>query len=315
MNVINYYEILGVAKTASAEEIKKAYRKVAMHYHPDRNSGDKVSEEKFKQAAEAYEVLSDSEKKSNYDRYGDPKGQPAAFNSQGFGWSTAFDFGTNRFNTNDSQTFRRESYNPMMDVNLEDTVNFAELFQNKYFKRNYIRNFGPALDRKSESGIVAFTVNLTTGQESIFFDPYRNKYYLQKTFEKLGNEASRVHSSMGIKIDTVNYGNVNVKVWVTMPDGVAISENVIHHTMNVSLHDLLFSDRISVETLSGKKGEVKIKSYPNLSDIQITVTNAGLIGANGQRDKYVIRLKVNSLNIETLNEDERGVLKDLLSRV
>ncbi len=66
----DYYEILGVAKNASADEIKKAYRKVAMQYHPDRNPGDKAAEEKFKEAAEAYEVLSDGDKKAQYDRYG-----------------------------------------------------------------------------------------------------------------------------------------------------------------------------------------------------------------------------------------------------
>ena len=66
----DYYEILGVVKTASADEIKKAYRKVAMQFHPDRNPGDKSAEEKFKEAAEAYEVLSDTDKKSQYDRYG-----------------------------------------------------------------------------------------------------------------------------------------------------------------------------------------------------------------------------------------------------
>jgi molecular chaperone DnaJ len=66
----DYYEILGVSKSASADEIKKAYRKVAMQYHPDRNPGDKASEEKFKEAAEAYEILSDADKKAKYDRFG-----------------------------------------------------------------------------------------------------------------------------------------------------------------------------------------------------------------------------------------------------
>src|SRR6266487_3195497 len=70
MSKRDYYEILGVGKAASADEIKKAYRKVAMQYHPDRNPGDKAAEEKFKEAAEAYEVLSDTDKKSQYDRYG-----------------------------------------------------------------------------------------------------------------------------------------------------------------------------------------------------------------------------------------------------
>jgi molecular chaperone DnaJ len=66
----DYYEILGVDKNADEGTIKKAYRKVAMQYHPDRNPGDKAAEEKFKEAAEAYEVLSDANKKARYDRYG-----------------------------------------------------------------------------------------------------------------------------------------------------------------------------------------------------------------------------------------------------
>ena len=66
----DYYEILGVSKSASQEEIKKAYRKVAMQFHPDRNPGDKSAEEKFKEAAEAYEILNDPDKKAQYDRFG-----------------------------------------------------------------------------------------------------------------------------------------------------------------------------------------------------------------------------------------------------
>jgi molecular chaperone DnaJ len=66
----DYYEVLSLSKGASAEEIKKSYRKVAMQYHPDRNPGDKAAEEKFKEAAEAYEVLSDTDKRAQYDRYG-----------------------------------------------------------------------------------------------------------------------------------------------------------------------------------------------------------------------------------------------------
>ena len=66
----DYYEVLEVPKTATAEEIKKAYRKKAIQYHPDKNPGDKVAEEKFKEAAEAYEVLSDPQKRQRYDQFG-----------------------------------------------------------------------------------------------------------------------------------------------------------------------------------------------------------------------------------------------------
>jgi curved DNA-binding protein len=71
--VQNYYETLGIPKTASEAEIKKAYRKLAMQYHPDRNQGDKTAEEKFKQINEAYAVLSDTAKRQQYDTYGDQR--------------------------------------------------------------------------------------------------------------------------------------------------------------------------------------------------------------------------------------------------
>jgi molecular chaperone DnaJ len=75
----DYYEVLGVPKDASADDIKKAYRKLAVKYHPDRNPDDKDAEEKFKEAAEAYDVLSDSDKRAKYDRFGHSMGP------QGFG--------------------------------------------------------------------------------------------------------------------------------------------------------------------------------------------------------------------------------------
>ncbi|MFI5129598.1 MAG: molecular chaperone DnaJ [Chitinophagales bacterium] len=82
MSKRDYYEVLGVQKNASSDEIKKSYRKVAMQYHPDRNPGDKAAEEKFKEAAEAYEILSDSDKKAQYDRYGHAG---VSGNGRGFG--------------------------------------------------------------------------------------------------------------------------------------------------------------------------------------------------------------------------------------
>ncbi len=89
----DYYEVLGVNKDASADDIKKAYRKAAMKYHPDRNPGDKTAEEKFKEAGEAYEVLSDADKRARYDQYGFAGVDPnfgaggAGYGGAGFGGS------------------------------------------------------------------------------------------------------------------------------------------------------------------------------------------------------------------------------------
>ncbi len=91
MSKRDYYEVLGVEKTASDAEIKKAYRKMAIQYHPDKNPGDKEAEEKFKEAAEAYSVLSDKDKRARYDQFGHAGMGGAAGGAGGFGQGMSMD--------------------------------------------------------------------------------------------------------------------------------------------------------------------------------------------------------------------------------
>ena len=133
-NKRDYYEVLGVQKSATAEEIKKAYRKAAMKYHPDRNPGDKEAEAKFKEAGEAYEVLSDDQKRSRYDQFGfagvDPNfgaGGSGPYGAGGFGGFGGFDdlgdifgefFGGGRSSGRSSQNAPRRGENVMSHLEL-----------------------------------------------------------------------------------------------------------------------------------------------------------------------------------------------------
>ena len=135
----DYYEVLGVEKSASADEIKRAYRKSAMKYHPDRNPGDKEAEEKFKELGEAYEVLSNDEKRQRYDQFGfagvDPNygaGQGGGAYGGGFGgfgdfgdifgdiFGSAFGGGSTRSNANAPR--RGENVGARLDLTFEEAA-------------------------------------------------------------------------------------------------------------------------------------------------------------------------------------------------
>jgi len=93
MSQRDFYEVLGIAKTASEQEIKRAYRKLAMKYHPDRNSGDKTAEAKFKEVSNAYSILSDSQKRTAYDQFGHAGVDPSMGGAGGFGGQGQSGFG------------------------------------------------------------------------------------------------------------------------------------------------------------------------------------------------------------------------------
>jgi len=125
----DYYDVLGINKTASSEEIKKAYRKLAVKFHPDKNKGDKTSEEKFKEASEAYHVLSDSKRKQNYDQFGHAAFQGGGFGFENFDFSNSFsdifedffsDFGGGGRRRGRSSNFRGSDLRYDITVSLED---------------------------------------------------------------------------------------------------------------------------------------------------------------------------------------------------
>ncbi len=130
----DYYDVLGVTKSASKDEIKKAYRKLALKYHPDKTKGDKTSEEKFKEASEAYHVLSDEKRKTNYDQFGHAAFEGAGGGGQGFG---GFDFNSSSFSDIFEDFFGdfggggspRRSSNRGNDLRYDVSINLEEAYK------------------------------------------------------------------------------------------------------------------------------------------------------------------------------------------
>ena len=139
----DYYDILGVNKSASKDEIKKAYRNTAFKYHPDKNPGDKVAEEKFKEASEAYSVLSDDKKKTNYDQFGHAAFESGGGGGQGFGgfdassFSDIFEDFFSDFTGGSRSSNRRSSSNRGNDLRYDLSISLEEAYKGLDKKINY----------------------------------------------------------------------------------------------------------------------------------------------------------------------------------
>lgn len=143
----DYYDILGVSRTASAEELKKAYRKLAMKYHPDKNPGDKVAEDKFKELTEAYSVLSDEKNRQMYDQFGH-----SGVGNQGFGGAGGNPFGG-------SGGFHQSDY---ANVNFNDI--FGDIFGDVFGggpSAGGFRSSGPRQKRAARGSDLRYTLNIS----------------------------------------------------------------------------------------------------------------------------------------------------------
>ena len=296
----DYYDVLGVNKSADKEEIKKAYRKLAVKHHPDKNKGDKSSEEKFKEASEAYHVLSDEKRKANYDQFGHAAFQGAG--GQGgfsnFDFSSSFsdifedvfgDFGFGR------QSRGGRSRNRGNDLRYDISINLNDAFIGTEKKVNYTtyKKCKTCSGSGAKPGSKPSACSYCGGQGRVRSS--QGFFTIQQTCPECGGEGQKITNPCG-NCNGMGKQQSNENVAVKIPQGVddgtrirlagkgeagskggsngdlylfisvephnifKRSEENLYYELPISFTDAALGSTVEVPSIDGKKTKIKIPS-------------------------------------------------------
>ncbi len=303
MEYKDYYKILGVAKTASSDEIKKAFRKLAVKYHPDKNPGDTASEEKFKEANEANEVLSDVEKRKKYDELGENWKQHGQSKSGGAGydWSKWQQAGQ------DSNGFYSSNNYSEGEARQADFSDFFESF----FGGRAQAGKSSSSAQKGEDYSAESNISL----EEAYLGTTRQLHVNDSVFEikiKPGvsdGQSLRMKGKGGKGRNGAVNGDIFIKIHIPEHPHFKLKGNDLHAETAVDLYTLLLGGQAIVRTL---KGSMKIsipKETENGKVLRLKGLGMPIFGKTGEfGDLY---LKVTALLPKNSSEKEIALLKQI----
>lgn len=307
----DYYKVLEVSNSATQDEIKKAYRKLAKQYHPDKNKGDSKAEEKFKHVAEAYDTLGDSGKRSRYDnqrsgsqRFGGFGRSGFSQNSSGFG----FDDFVNGFYQKNQPQFKTDHLN----INIETEQDLISILDEKdiviEFKRTLFS--GEKEDRK-----IQFKLNPRAKHYRII--KRGSDYYINLNVEGLGDESRGVRNNIwGHPEEYHVIGSLNVNVKIVTESSFKLENGNIIEDVPISLQTVLFNSEEGyiVNSVLGKKYKIDVKNPKDLSSLKFTVKGKGVVNREGRLGDYIANLMVTAPNLENLEKEDLEKLKEILSK-
>lgn len=343
MKEFDYYEILEISKTSDKESIKKAYRKLALKYHPDRNQNDKEAENKFKQINEAYQVLSDDEKRDIYDRYGKEGLETAGFGFNDKNFNDIFGdlgsifegvfgqgFGSNRYRKDDFErdfaislrlTFKEAVFGCKREIN-NSYKKYCNICngsgaktkgkcsycngEGRIYSKNGFMTFTQTCPKCSGSGeIVKDRCNTCNGKKYIL----ENEVFNVDIIEGIDNDNKIRVSGHGNELPNGTRGDLYIVISVDDDEHFIRDGSDIYIEIPVFFTNIVLGANIKVPSL---KGEMDLKIPPNTKDKERFIfKNEGVKIINSSRyGRLIVQVKI-VYPSEKLTSEQRKLLEKL----
>ncbi len=306
MEYKDYYKILGVTKLASQDEIKKAYRKLAIKYHPDKNQGNGQAEEKFKEIGEAYEVLKDPEKRKKYDQLGANWKQYENAGSPGGG----FNYSNFAQGNNGGSTFYYEG--DLGDIFGSSGGEFSDFFQ-RFFggsqrsrRGSYRTQARQGNDFKAEMDISL--AEAYSGTARILNVDGEKLRVTIKPGAYSGQEL-RIKGKGGHGINGGSRGDIYVKINVLPDSRYKIKGNDLIKTVDIDLYTAVLGGKIGVNTFSGELHIPIPKGSQNGSKLRLKSKGMPVYGKTGMAGDLYVQLNI--LIPRNLGQEEMNLFKKL----
>jgi DnaJ-class molecular chaperone len=322
----DYFKTLELPNTATQAEIKDAYRKLALKYHPDRNGGDKAAEEKFKQVAEAYDVLSKQ-------KGGQSSGHNAHQNDFVYGFKDFDDFKktfNDGFRGRKKQAVHKDkTYSPPPDpqylnIELTKVITLKEVCTgtsvNIEYTRTKIEYTGSISNRISYKKVEeekVIKINLDFKQKKFKIEPVEGGYLIMVSASQLGNEDIVDYKNILDEYEQIPLkGDLIIKIIVKKEEDYYLEGNNIIQVVQVPLYKLLKTgEKIRIETLFDKKYDAEVYLPTSFSGLKFIVDGQGILGEEKKVGDYIVRFEVITPNIEKLKKSERDQFLNLLKEI
>jgi curved DNA-binding protein len=301
----DYYKDLGVGKTATPAEIKKAYRTLAKKYHPDKTKGDKASEEKFKEINEANEVLSDPEKRKKYDQFGaDWKHyEEAGAQPGGFDWS--------KYASGRSGQQHRTTTNESDGIFTDESVN--DLFEMLFGQRSGQRRGRRSVTVKGEDLETETTLSL----EEAYLGTTRlirlNGQTIKVTIKPgaADRQMLRIPGKGGVGLNGGPNGNLYLTIKIAPHPEFHRIGNDLHSNLPVELYTALLGGKTQIKTLKGKVTINIPKGTPNAKELRLRGLGMPIYAKKNEFGNLLV--KVDIVLPENLSEQEMSMFRELAS--